>query len=111
MGKLTEALAHLRSTIDRAIELADPERAAREASDTFKAVVAETLDDLAERVAKLEETKPAQTVVAETPPAPPALSPAPAPEAAPAAAPAVNAAPTGEEIAAAALAAAGGQAT
>ena len=131
MGKLTEALAHLRETTDKAITFADPTRAIAEAQDKFHEAIAAALDaggdasaieervhefrehvvgaieGLADRVSKLE--KAALTPAEVPPPAPPA--PAPAPEAAAAAPAAVNAAPTGEEIAAAALAAASGQAT
>ena len=114
MGKLTEALAHLRATTDRAIEFADPARAIAEAGDKFKAEIATAFDDLVERVEKKEAAQIAALTAFETPPPPsnPAPPP-PAPETAAPAAPvaSLNAAPTGEEIAAAALAAASSQAS
>ena len=117
MTTVTQALAKLRTTIDQAIEYADPARAIADATDKFHESISEfeeevlrdrqQLVDVSVRLTALEKA----LAPAPVPPAPPVPSPAPAPEAAPAAAPEVNAAPTGEEIAAAALAAASGQAT
>lgn len=126
MGIIQEALARLRSTTDRAIEFADPSKAIAEAQDKFHELVANTLDNhsqfdasaaiehavasfqehvvqaiesIADRVTKLEK---AALTPSELPPAPPE---APAPSTTPVPAPTPSAA---DDIAAAALAAAGG---